>query len=1326
MKRTAYGCRCVAFIASVALLAALLTYGAAPTFLGLFTTAEGETNLFQLTGPSTSKCPGGVLSYVVGNAHGNVASFPNVREAVLQFRPASTGMTTGRRQTQVDVTVLCNGITPIYDNAVVYFKVIPAVGTTTSTTTTTTTTSTTAPGTTTCMATTPITVPNYVTHVVPSSAFTSSCSAPSLTVQSQTSPSGGATSLFSTEMAGGASSLIFNDDGVNAASGTYTATISVKCSALAACVTTQQIVVGAAPTVSPTPVPTTSTAPTSTPSPMASCPGDYSYSLMLNADGSFTATTSSLAQRATAYGMFCTSGGTITSTVGAPSNGVLTSNSAAGTFSYTPNKAVAGDALDSFDFVLTCSSEATSCKGTAVISIVGADSGEIYYAMDGAITCRGTCDSGAWRTSPSSLQLFDVSSTGVAVTPRKDGRVVDDIDFGFTVGGELLIHAYTTIGNLAARFVTFHPITATEASGYLTSSSVPSGSHVSFEPTCLDKQATTGTASSIWTWTNPTSLTGHLNTVTDAYKSGDNYYQKFGGNHRQCDVYRTNPCKYAPFMTPTLNDDNNNADNNETASVQWKLYVNGCDATWVGKASVESLRALRQPDGSATFTLEEGGTYLAGTVYSQSVKPANWTSPSAGIVHTERAYAVRLKIHNTLVVDAAAQPIASSVLPEAKQLTISADVQYKSGKRKDTNERLYGYSLLLYPAFAVNSTAANITAMSLKVSSVWLLNETWTSPSHVECPYCTGTMISCTGTGKKYETNCGNKALMTFEDIDYAASQFESSGDSNDASNIFASTTVGVRNALNVTFAARANGANSALSADAYPVGSFAMAVKLSNGQVFHVVVNQTDYISELNTRYLDTQMCRPSNYWPVADPLGTSVPVKPYNVTRLAFPSNPTTPETYYGPPKRLTTLETCAEKPYLNRPDVLISSMKATIDDGGKHRNVSMCSVADERTFGVTDWVMLSLPNMQEELKKLTEENLPQTITNNWLVSSSASTVASLQYLVLSVPAAEVSSSLLASASTNGYLNILLDGDAAPAAERTEEEQWMLLGSGGSSAPAMTSYLPWEVYASSLSYRRVGLSANASNTITSEPFNFAFIPGSLVHSSSSIRVQMTVRASIRFSTYATTVANATHASQRVKLAERNSTLLYVVSLSRGISSALRFDLDAYSPATKAEGKIGKKTATSILIILFVAVVCVLAASVYVEFTYKRIIHNAKYHPKRPDSAVGIRYGRDGKPKENQKTAKEGSRAETSAPASTAKARGATSAAGDAAEANVKTKFGTVRGEQTRVKESVAGSSSASSVAGVAGKKADTYKVVNPPIGEEQTRVEDGEVAQF
>ncbi|KAG5495318.1 hypothetical protein GH5_02974 [Leishmania sp. Ghana 2012 LV757] len=1300
MSHPSRGRRVAAVLVTLALFAASLSYASSITYLGVFPANEGEEFVVTLkVGMLKLECPDGVLVYSVQNSYGNKAGFLRVTSPAMYFMASATGMTSGVRTTYVDLMVLCDGVRTVGGVSRVYFRVYPG-----------TTTTTPAPSFT-CKNGSTLSVENNAMVKFAASNYAVGCDSPMLEIAGVTGPFSMARSLFSVERVNGSQVMIFNTKNSSVPAGNYTVVILVSCGS-SACMSSQTLIVSGSKTT------TTTTAPT------LECPGNFNYSLALSADGTLTDQLSSVTARALATGMFCDSG-TISAALRTPVHGTLRWNSS-GSFKYTLETPEVGDAVDSFGFQLTCLSDGAMCSGTAVISIVPEDKDEVYYAMKGAIVCRGTCDAAAWRTRPTALDLFDVSETGVAVTPRKDVRAVDGVDFDFTVKGDLIIHAYTTIGNLAARFVTFYPLSAAGAQGFFNSSSVLDGSHVSFEPLCLDQQASTGKGADIWSWSDMTTLTGHLNTLADAYKLGDNYYQKFGGNHRHCDVYRTDPCKYAPLMTPSLNDGTNNQYNNATPSVQWKLYINDCDATWVGRASVESLRALRQPDGSPTFKLEGNGTYLVGTLYSQSVKPTSWTSPSAGIVHTETAYHLRLKIHNIITVDAVARSSGDADVP---QLLMSSDIQYSTGRRTDTHERLYRYSVLLYPYFAANKTAANITTLSLKVVSTTLLNSTWTSPSKVECPMCTGTMISCTGTGDGFETDCGDRALVTFEALDYNASDFESTVVHEASSGTSASTSVSTKNALRVTFAARVNGAGSAESADAYPVGNFAMSVKLSSGQTFEFVVNQTDYISELNTRYIDTELCRPSAYWPVPDPLGSSVPVKPYSAEALAFPrGRPTsegeeekgTSKSYYGLPERLTSASMCATPPNTSRPAISLDNMTATIETGKEQVTVSMCAVADERTYGTTDWVMISLPRIHEETKKINSEEI-QSIIDDDTLSNNSYTVAQLQYLTLSVQVSEVMSSLLAGSAANGYVDILLDGDNAPRPKRGEEETWMYPESSSSSDDS-DAYLPWGIYASSLSYRRIAHRTNA-NTSETEPFNFAFIPGSLLHSASSIRVPMIIRAAVKFVTYAFTAANSTHSSQRVKKNEREEALLYIVSVSRGISAALRFDTDAYNPVISQSG-IAPKRATAILIVLIVAVVCVLAASVYVEVTYKRIIHDAKYHPKGSDSPVGVRYGRHGKPKESRKTAKEGSRTEGGVGFSASKARMASGAAmGDATAASVKTKFGTVLGEQERVQESVTGSRSASSEAGGAG---DVFSIENPPIGEEQPRVEDDEVAEF
>lgn len=280
--------------------------------------------------------------------------------------------------------------------------------------------------------------------------------------------------------------------------------------------------------------------------------------------------------------------------------------------------------------------------------------------------------------------------------------------------------------------------------------------------------------------------------------------------------------------------------------------------------------------------------------------------------------------------------------------------------------------------------------------------------------------------------------------------------------------------------------------------------------------------------------------------------------------------------------------------------------------------------------------------------------------------------------------------------------------------------------------TYYNWAEYASFLSYRRIQY-ADAT-TKSSSPFDFAFIPGALLHSSSSVRVPMHISLSIKFTTYATPKDADASTSKAVVVNEQEKKLFYIISVSRATSAAMRFDSDSYEPkivTVKVPG-LGRKSATALLIILLIAVAVVLAGSIYVEITYKRIIHNAKYHPKRPDSAVGVRYGRDGQPigggpAESVASSPQPGSAHSpisgiSSPSSGVKKSPASN--------SIKTKFGNVGVEPARVPDFGDDTTNADTkkvdVADGGNKKAsdDGAAASRPPIGEEQERVSDSEVA--
>lgn len=221
----------------------------------------------------------------------------------------------------------------------------------------------------------------------------------------------------------------------------------------------------------------------------------------------------------------------------------------------------------------------------------------------------------------------------------------------------------------------------------------------------------------------------------------------------------------------------------------------------------------------------------------------------------------------------------------SEDIILSSDIQFASGKDPRTNERLYAYVIFLFPYRNVNNEIINVNTSEMMILSIDLVNASWTSPNKIECPQCTGNQSVCIGTGNLFETNCGDDALMSFETINHEIFDFDEARIN--SSVLIPSTSLGHQNFYNISFAVRANGQDSANSADSSPVGLFYLRIKFVNGQTFIVAVNQTDYVSEINARYMDAEVCRASAYWPVADPFGSSLPIQPYDAHPLAHIDN-------------------------------------------------------------------------------------------------------------------------------------------------------------------------------------------------------------------------------------------------------------------------------------------------------------------------------------------------------------------------------------------------------------------------------------------------------
>lgn len=896
--------------------------------------------------------------------------------------------------------------------------------------------------------------------------------------------------------------------------------------------------------------------------------------------------------------------------------------------------------VDYFRFALTCGTK-QKCYATATMqrsnntSLIPESPKTVYHL--GGIICKGTCDAAAWRTSPRYSSLFDVTDGPKGdrshVTPRHDGVSPDTVDVQVrTNGNSLLFRAYTTIGNMAVRFLTFMPL-QNSTSLFLTSESVPKGAHPSFNVTCLDKQSKFGLAESIWTWDDDgdVSLRGHINRATERYRNGENYFHKFGGKHRQCDVFRRDACKYAPMLTPSISTADNTGNDNNTIthpSIDWKLYVNDCDATWVGSVSLKQLRKI---DSGATreplFRLVNGST-LVGTIYTQVVKPARWMPPYEGILSMQRAYQVSMLLRNSVTTSVKIFPASrlsnvkvGGMVQEGKEnmsaattpslslkeslpssFNVSVDVRFANAVDPLTEERLYGYTLVIYP-YQLNysqsiynvPTLTRVNTTTLHVTEVQLLNASWTMPSLQNCPECTGTRRACEGSGTGLSLDCDSVI------------RFESAGNMS----LFSKLQVGNEDKdflfFNVSLVARVVGNGTAKSVAESPQGSFALRLRLSTSEVIVVNVEQLAYVEAVNPTMRCT-LCRSSAYWPVPGPFGLSLPVKPFNAPQMLFDIlNSAQDEEdeeqrklkYYGPPKPIRSDAVCRANYEPQRPmRILLNRSMAfayednesggTVFSGSSMLQPSLCVTRDEQVYGVTDWVYVSLHDRLSGVEALTSGHM------------------SLEYLILSVDAGEVLGVLGHgnSARNRSSIDFVLDGsslsdhtDDDAMIWENEERRWM----GEDTRGKLQVYLPWEKYAAYLHYRRIYVRSCPTNkskaSCVTEPFHFAFIPGALLHRGSSARVTFHLRAGVRV----TPLEGEGHS--------RVEEHLLKIPVSAHISSFSLFDREAHIPPValpKSDG-LNEGVSRAWLVVLSVIILAVVAGGVYLETRYRRAIASAK-----------------------------------------------------------------------------------------------------------------------
>ncbi|CBH16652.1 hypothetical protein, conserved [Trypanosoma brucei gambiense DAL972] len=704
----------------------------------------------------------------------------------------------------------------------------------------------------------------------------------------------------------------------------------------------------------------------------------------------------------------------------------------------------------------------------------------------GNIVCRGTCDSATRRGSLHHTRIFGVAnrtlSSQYPAAPSRDGEASDDMLFEISKDRQSLrLRLVTSIGNMAVRFVTFEPLRSItnktlEGGSLLTSASVPTAANPSFNTSCLDRQGRDGSATTIWKF-DDRKLTNRLDTQSDAYKSGENYYHKFGGNHRDCDVYRLDPCKYAPMLTPP---GAISGGYERSLGIHWKLHINDCDATWIGDISLNYLLQMRNSStGEPLFTLLDGNI-LIGSVYLQVVEPVSWSLPSKGVVFGYQPYNLRLQLQSTTAaVTRMPQALnhrsiqsgtatsherignkrhlpgsskrSSSLVHDVKSpnVTLSSLIGVWSTSSCDniTGRQLYSYNFLvrLRRRSPVNSTAASgaqsslHTAAAPRVTGVEMINSSLTVPivhNHSACP---GEMHNKSRYGELPQP--APVTEVHFERVQVVGVLRRQSKDSEPGDDV-----------LNVSATGRVVTRSTKPSVSGSAKDAFVLRILFEDGRSDLINIRQGIRISGFGFEVY-AELCRlPLQWWSLGR--GGQLPLAAQLEAR--------------------SVLE-----------DVI----------RGRAKKGNGCTTEGNRSYGSNDRVHVSL-NVRKT------GDVPFQVTK-----------VSLHRLVLSVDAAAVSGTFRCNRTTKKgrALQFLLDSESH---HRVEKEEWV----NGEDSSSRVRCRSSSEYASLLHYRRTANDSSHQHAdlrhspSTASP-SFSFIPGALIRRGFSGRVEFHLKAVLRVS---------------------------------------------------------------------------------------------------------------------------------------------------------------------------------------------------------------------
>lgn len=555
-----------------------------------------------------------------------------------------------------------------------------------------------------------------------------------------------------------------------------------------------------------------------------------------------------------------------------------------GDFVYIPPKY---EGQFSFVFTMHCMGQ-QYCTGTAYLLVsntwtlppvptdLPVDPDSNVTITNEQITCRGTCNASAWKTYPN-RKVWDITpATGYA---RKDGRPVNDMTVTWR-NKSLVVFVYSLIGNLGVRFPTLEPITTTPKA-YMEpkdfAGSVASGSP-GFEMSCLANQGRTGMGEDVWKWFM-LSLDSGTGGVGAYYNSGQSWYQKFGGKHVNCDTF-TDPCRYAPLLTP--------ANYTNSSLGRWAVDVDDCDATWTGVFAYSSMEKMVKYDGSPVWSFV-GNLQLQGTLYSEAVQASSWLEPGQ--------FDVQYSSHNILINLHQFVAVTKTGIQEP---LISVDAEFFTYVDNETQDQAFGINMLVYPFVDSYMTTSYSRDRHVK-GFKWVLQD-WISLSDEHCPTCTGSKTKCVAplqgadvsyTGPSFpEGDCANgegrvhlfkgPAMMPGDCPDSKMHVFNQTGFSPTRNCNTAYQNVTLRGIV-----PGSSGLNETLSRAFHYEGTVQLVLLMDDHSYKRLNLHLSMYVSRLSkdSPCMESGLstCRSGSYWPVLDPLGSSLASSPFPLSVAA-----------------------------------------------------------------------------------------------------------------------------------------------------------------------------------------------------------------------------------------------------------------------------------------------------------------------------------------------------------------------------------------------------------------------------------------------------------